>query len=176
MREVYPGRFVAWEKSRTSKSRACKALVFPTMSEGWGLYAEEIATRGGFGGGDQKLKLAMLADLIRADARLIASIRMQVSGLSLAGAADWLSGEAFWAQDEAALETDRLFGDPDRAAAALGRLAILKLASDVKTSKGATFSARDFHAQLLSFGSAPISALRKIFLRAESGPLVGTGK
>jgi len=176
MREVYPGRFTAWQKMTESRIRACKAVEYPTMNEGWPLYAVDLTTLGGFGADAGRTRMAGLVGLIRADARLIAAIRIHAQGLPPADAAAWLSREGFWSRDEAAFEVEQLLADPDAPAAALGRLAIIALREDVKKAKGPSFSAREFHERLLVHGYAPVSVLRRAAFAGVAGPLVAAPK
>jgi hypothetical protein len=53
-REVYPGRYVLWQKSRVATMRANRTLDFPVMSNGWSLYAEELALRRGYAPDDAR--------------------------------------------------------------------------------------------------------------------------
>lgn len=174
-REIYPGRFAAWQYMKRSAIGTCKAAAFPTMTEGWGLYAEETTVRLGFDDNNPKLRIAMLADMIRADGRLIAAVRLHTMGAPKQEVAGWLEREAMWPPSIAAAEAESVLADPDQAAGALGRLAILKLRDDVKrTSK--EFSPRTFHESLLTIGAAPVSALRRSMLTVDAGALLAPVK
>ena len=50
----------------------------------------------------------------------------------------------------------------------LGKLLIKKLRSDFQKEKQNTFSLRQFHNELLSYGSPPITALREILIEDKS--------
>jgi hypothetical protein len=163
-REVYPGRFVAWQRSRTAKTRANRTLDFPMMNGGWALYAEELALRRGFATEEPKTRIAMLVDLIRADLRLIASVRIHTKQMPRDAVSDLLRTRGYWSRPEADEEAERILGDLDAAAPALGRLAIAALRDDAKKAGGASFVERDFHDRLLSYGSAPITVLRRAIL------------
>lgn len=176
MREVYPGRFTAWQLGRTTRIRACKAVSYPTMSEGWPLYAEELAVKGGFGASEKRIMAAGLLDLIRADARLAASVRLHAMGMTAPEAATWLASAGYWPRDVASIEVERLLADPDAAAPALGRLELLALRDDVAKAKGKAFSAREFHGRLLSLGVAPVSALRQVLFPGSGTDLLGAAK
>jgi hypothetical protein len=176
MREVYPGRHTAWQYMRHSNLRTCKSIAFPTFEEGWALYAEELCMRSGFKADDPKIRLAVLADLIRADAGLIASVRLHAKQTSFSDTTDYLSREAYWPRIVAATEVDRLLGDPGAACPALGRLEILALREDAKKAGGKLFVPRQFHERLLSFGEAPISILRRTILPSGPNALLGTTK
>lgn len=175
-REVYPGRFLAWQGMRRSGIRTCRAVAFPTAREGWALYAGELAVRGGLQKGDARLKMAMLADAIRADARLAASVRVHTLQLAPSEAASWLAREGFWPREVAAYEADRILVDADSGAPALGRLALIALRDDVKREKRASFSQSELHDRVLSFGGAPISAVRKVVLPGEERSLLPASK
>lgn len=175
-REVYPGRFVLWERSRVATTRANRTLDFPIMSGGWGLYAEELALRRGYAPNEPKVRIAMLVDLVRADLRLIAQVRMHTKAMPRQAAAEYLKSRGYWSRPEADEETERLLVDPDAAAPALGRLALLALREDVKKAQGAKFVDIEFHDRLTSFGTAPISALRRVMLPQGPGGLLGSAK
>ena len=176
MREIYPGRHTLWLFMKATPIRTCKFGFFPTMDEGWGLYAEELAVRLGFGSDDPKLKVGMLADMIRADARVSASVRLHTMGIPPAEVAAWLASEAYWPKLVAMDETAKLLADPTASDAGFGRLALIALRDDVKKLKGSAFVAQAFHMRLLSYGQAPIAALRRIFLPGSAAPLVGPSK
>lgn len=175
-REVYPGRFVAWQKARMATTRTNRTLDFPIMTGGWGLYAEELALRRGYASDLAKVRIAMLVDLIRADLRLIACVRIHAKQMPRADAAEWLRNKGYWSRPEAVEEAERVLVDPDAAASALGRLAILALREDVKKAKGAAFVDRVFHDTLTAYGAAPISALRRAMLAQGAGALLGPAK
>lgn len=176
MRETFPGRFTASQHMSRSKSPTGRTTSFPTLNEGWPLYGEEITLRGGFRSDEPKLMLAMLADLIRADARLVASVRLHALGAPAAETVTWLEREAYWSHGEASFEVSRLLCDPDRACPALGRLEILALRDAVKAKKGSAYAPREFHGRLLEFGSAPISAVQRVMLGNGSGPLIAPAR
>jgi uncharacterized protein (DUF885 family) len=46
----------------------------------------------------------------------------------------------------------------------VGKLAILKMRDDLKAREGESFSLREFHDDLLGYGAAPLSAVRKALL------------
>jgi len=175
-REVYPGRFVLWERSRVATTRANRTLDYPTMTGGWGLYAEELALRRGYATSDPKVRIAMLVDLVRSDLRLIAQARMHAKSMPRQAAAEYLKTRGYWSRPESDEEAERLLADPDNAAPALGRLALLALREDVKKAQGAKFVDIEFHDRLTSFGAAPISALRRVMLPQGQGGLLGSAK
>ena len=172
-REAFPGRFVAYQYISKSKVPTCKAISFQTMDEGWPLYSEELAVRQGFRSDDPRIKVAMLTDMIRADARLIASVRLHAMGASGGEMVAFLEREAYISKFEAAAETLRLLASPDGACPGLGRLAILALRDDLRRKQGDRFVLRTFHEKLLAYGSAPISVMRRILLGAGAGPMIG---
>lgn len=176
LREVYPGRFMAWQKTKLSKVRACRAMTYPTMSEGWPTYAEELALRSGYASKEPKQRLVILGDLIRADARLIGSVRLHAMGAPAPEITAYLVKEAYYPREEASIETARLIADLDRAAPGLGRLELLALLDDAKREKGEAFDSRAFHDRLLSYGPAPVSALRKVLFPTLAGPPLPAAK
>ncbi|MCH8908912.1 MAG: DUF885 family protein, partial [Candidatus Heimdallarchaeota archaeon] len=46
----------------------------------------------------------------------------------------------------------------------LGKLMILKLREDYKKEKGDSYTLKGFHSEILSYGSPPISIIRKMML------------
>ena len=63
--------------------------------------------------------------------------------------------------------------DPMYLAYTVGKLAIIKLRADVEQARAAAkkqFSAREFHDELLSYGAAPLGAVRAAMLGDAAGP------
>jgi uncharacterized protein (DUF885 family) len=118
----------------------------------------------------------MLVDLIRADLRLIAQVRLHAKAAPRAAVSELLMNRGYWSRPEADEEVERILVDPDAATAPLGRLAILALREDVKKAQGAKFVDIQFHDKLTSFGAAPLSAVRRVFLPQSPGALLGAAK
>ena len=54
----------------------------------------------------------------------------------------------------------------------LGKLLIKKLRDDYKAEKGDSFSLKQFHDELLSFGSPPITVVRDMVLTHNTGEIL----
>jgi len=71
---------------------------------------------------------------------------------------------AFQDEVNAAQQAMRGTFDPMYLAYTVGKLAIVKLKDDVKAKRGAAFTLRAFHDELLSHGAAPLGAIRRAML------------
>ena len=72
--------------------------------------------------------------------------------------------KAFLPEPNAEIESNRGTIDPMYLNYTLGKLLIKKLKADYSKEKGDTFSLKEFHDTLLSYGSASITVLRKLLL------------
>jgi len=72
--------------------------------------------------------------------------------------------EAFLEETTARREAERGTFDPTYLVYSLGKLMMLKLRRDYKEQQGGRYSLRSFHDAVLSQGSAPFWALRRLLL------------
>lgn len=124
------------------------------FSEGWGLYAERLASEMGWYEGDP------LSDLGRLNGELFRARRLVVdTGLH---AKKWTREQAV-AYGIQQSEVDRYVVMPGQACSyKIGQLRILELREQARKALGAKFSLREFHNIALSNGAIPLTLLERV--------------
>ena len=169
VREAYPGRYVHHLHSKNAASK--HSLVFGAHSfrEGWGHYAEEMMIEQGFGGNDQRVQAMQLMEALLRDCRFLCSIRMHTQGMTVEEAKRFFMEQAYLEPLPAEREAARGTFDPMYLNSTLGKLQIMKLRDDYKARVGESFSLKDFHDSVLSFGAPPIPMVREAMLGELAG-------
>ncbi len=131
------------------------------FSEGWGLYAEQLAEEAGLYADDRARLGAVSASLMRA-ARLVVDTGLHAFGWSRERALDYLAGHVPMPREFLAAEIDRYVVMPGQALAYLtGKLEILRIREDARSRLGPAFSLPAFHAAVLDHGSLPMPVLAR---------------
>ncbi|HET9077332.1 MAG TPA: DUF885 domain-containing protein [Acidimicrobiales bacterium] len=129
------------------------------FSEGWGLYAEQLAEEMGLYSGTQSLLGAISASLMRA-ARLVVDTGLHAMGWSRGRAVEFFVEHVPMPAGFLADEVDRYIVMPGQALAYLtGKLEILRLRDEARRRLGPAFSLPEFHAAVLDQGSLPLPVL-----------------
>ncbi|HUY06344.1 MAG TPA: DUF885 domain-containing protein [Acidimicrobiales bacterium] len=131
------------------------------FSEGWGLYAEQLAGEIGLYSGTEGALGALAASLMRA-ARLVIDTGLHALGWSRQEAVDFYVAHVPMPVDFLANEVDRYIIWPGQALAYLtGKLEILRLRDEARRALGGEFALPDFHGALLDSGSLPMPVLEE---------------
>jgi uncharacterized protein (DUF885 family) len=131
------------------------------FSEGWGLYAEQLAEEMGLYSGNEQLLGATTASLMRG-ARLVIDTGLHAFGWSREQALDFYVAHVPMPEEFLAAEVDRYIMWPGQALSYLtGKLEILRARQRAKERLGSSFSLAAFHAAALDSGSLPIGALHQ---------------
>ena len=167
--EAYPGHYVHHLHSKNASSKL--SLVFGANSfwEGWAHYTQEMMIEQGFGGNDQRVQAMQLMEALLRNCRFLCAIRMHTQGMTLEEAKRFFMEQAYLEPLPAEREALRGTFDPMYLNHTLGKLQIMKLRGDYKARMGESFSLKDFHDKVLSFGAPPIPLVREAML----GPLAG---
>ncbi len=164
--EVYPGHFLHFRHLRQVESKVRKSTLFAPASfvEGWAHYCEHMMVEAGFRRGDVTIRLGQLAEALVRLARFVVAIRLHCEDLSVEQGMRFFRDEAFLEETTARREAERGTFDPTYLVYSLGKLMMLKLRRDYKEQQGGKYSLRSFHDAVLSQGSAPFWALRRLLL------------
>ncbi len=164
--EVYPGHFLHFRHLRQVDSKVRKSTLFAPASfvEGWAHYCEQMMVEAGFRRGDVTIRLGQLAEALVRLARFVVAIRLHCEDLSVEQGMRFFRDEAFLEETTARREAERGTFDPTYLVYSLGKLMMLKLRRDYKEQQGGKYSLRSFHDAVLSQGSAPFWALRRLLL------------
>ncbi len=157
--EAVPGHHfqVALQQETTSLPRFRQDRVYlglSAFSEGWGLYAEQLAAEQDWYEGDPRGRLVQL------DAQLFRARRLVVdTGLH---AKHWTRQQAI-DYGIPASEVERYVVFPGHACSyMIGELRILALRDKMKAALGDKFSLREFHNVLLRTGTVPLDVLEQV--------------
>jgi len=164
--EVYPGHFLHFRHLRQVESKVRKSTLFAPASfvEGWAHYCEQMMVEAGFRRGDVTIRLGQLAESLVRLARFVVAIRLHCEDLSVEQGMRFFRDEAFLEEATARREAERGTFDPTYLVYSLGKLMMLKLRRDYKEQQGGRYSLRSFHDAVLSQGSAPFWAHRRLLL------------
>jgi uncharacterized protein (DUF885 family) len=129
------------------------------FSEGWGLYAEQLAEEAGLYADERGLLGAVSASLMRA-VRLVVDTGIHALGWSREQAAAYAVDHVPMPPQFMASEIDRYIVMPGQALAYLtGKLEIERLREQARRRLGPAFSLSAFHAAVLDHGSLPMPTL-----------------
>ena len=164
--EVFPGHYLHYQHLRKVESKVRRSTFFAPASyiEGWAHYCEQMMLEAGFGKKDYTLKLGQLAESLVRLARVVVGIRLHTDDWSVEQGVRFFRDEAFLEESSARREAERGTFDPTYLVYTAGKLAMLKLRDDWRAQQGGKPSLRAFHDALLSKGSAPFWALRRLML------------
>ncbi|MDX6227353.1 MAG: hypothetical protein QOI76_743 [Frankiales bacterium] len=143
-----------------SKLRQIYAVT--AYAEGWGLYAERLASEMGLYS-DDVARLGMLsADSMRA-ARLVVDTGLHALGWSREQAIAFCRENTPMAPSDIEVEIDRYISDPGQACAYLvGRLEIQRVRELAERRLGDRFDIRGFHDTVLGVGGVPLGLLERV--------------
>ncbi|KAM7443428.1 hypothetical protein ABFA07_007884 [Porites harrisoni] len=140
-----------------------KNTYYTAFTEGWGLYSENPILSDDTDTYKDNLlqKYGMLKWQTWRAVRLIVDTGLHSRGLNRTHALSLFEQYAWDTSDFAVKEVTRYQSDPGQATAyMLGRLALIELRNKTKNALKDKFSLQDFHYQVLSQGSAPLSFLQ----------------
>ena len=133
----------------------------PVFSEGWGLYAEQLAEEAGLYADERGLLGAISTALMRA-VRLVVDTGLHAFGWSRERAAEYAVEHVPLPPEFMAAEIDRYIVMPGQALCYLtGKLEIERLRDEARQRLGPAFSLPDFHAAVLDHGSLPMPTLAR---------------
>ncbi len=131
------------------------------FSEGWGLYAEQLAEETGLYADERGLLGSISTSLMRA-ARLVVDTGLHYYGWSREQALEFAVAHVPMPREFLASEIDRYVVMPGQALSYLtGKLEILRIREEARQRLGDAFSLPAFHAAVLDHGSLPMPTLAR---------------
>lgn len=160
--EAVPGHHfqTAYQRSIDGMPLIRTMLGYSEYSEGWGLYAEQLAAEMGMYKDDPAGDLGRLqAELFRA-ARLVVDTGLHHKRWTRQQAIDYMANVTGETKESVTREIERYAVVPGQACAyKLGMLKIGELRAMAEAELGDEFDIRDFHDQVLSIGDSPLPVL-----------------
>jgi len=161
--EAVPGHHLQLSRLQllTSLPDLQRQRSLAVFSEGWGLYAEQLAEEAGLYADDRGLLGSFSTSLMRA-ARLVVDTGIHAFGWSRERALGFLVEHVPMPREFLAAETDRYVVMPGQALAYLtGQLEILRIRDEARNRLGPAFSLPAFHGAVLDHGSLPVPTLAR---------------
>ncbi|HTW08641.1 MAG TPA: DUF885 domain-containing protein [Acidimicrobiales bacterium] len=161
--EALPGHHVQFSRLQllTELPAMQRQRYVTVFSEGWGLFAEQLAEEHGMYSNTESLLGAVATALMRA-ARLVLDTGLHAFGWGRDEAVRFFEEHVPMPAEFLASEVDRYISWPGQALAYLtGKAEILHAREEVRRTLGASFSPRDFHAALLDHGSLPMPVMHE---------------
>ena len=161
--EAVPGHHLQLSRLQllTSLPALQRQRSLAVFSEGWGLYAEQLAEEAGLFADDRGLLGSISTSLMRA-ARLVVDTGIHAFGWSRERALEFLAEHVPMPREFLAAEVDRYVVMPGQALAYLtGKLEILRIRDEARERLGPAFSLPAFHGAVLDHGSLPMPALAR---------------
>jgi uncharacterized protein (DUF885 family) len=161
--EAVPGHHLQLSRLQllTSLPDLQRQRSLPVFSEGWGLYAEQLAEETGLYADERGLLGSISTSLMRA-ARLVVDTGIHAFGWSRERALGYMTEHVPMPPEFLAAEIDRYVVMPGQALAYLtGKLEILRIRDEAEQRLGPAFSLPAFHGAILDHGSLPMPTLAR---------------
>jgi len=139
-----------------------RMLPFTAYSEGWALYAEQLAWEIGFQEDPLDNLGRLQAEMFRA-VRLVVDTGLHHKRWSREEAIDYMLEHTGMGRNDVVAEIERYLVMPGQALAyKVGMLKILELRERAQEALGEAFDIRDFHDQILGNGALPLTLLEQV--------------
>ncbi len=163
--EAVPGHHfqIALAQELTDTPLLRKLISFNAYTEGWGLYAEELADEQGFHEGDPAGRIGYLRWQLWRAVRLVVDTGLHAKNWTRQQAIDYVSQNTGDLPAVIATEVDRYIVWPGQACGyELGRREIARLREAARNELGPDFDLRGFHDAVLLHGEVPLSVLDQL--------------
>jgi uncharacterized protein (DUF885 family) len=160
--EAVPGHHfqIALAQEMTDTPLLRRLISFNAYTEGWGLYAEELADEQGFHEGDLAGRIGYLRWQLWRAVRLVVDTGLHAKNWTRQQAIDYVSQTTGDAPGVIVTEVDRYIVWPGQACGyELGRREIARLREEARNELGSDFDLRGFHDAVLLKGEVPLSVL-----------------
>jgi uncharacterized protein (DUF885 family) len=140
-----------------------KMIGFSGYSEGWALYAEELAVEMGMYEGDPEGQIGMLHDAMFRAVRLVVDSGMHHKRWSREQAVKYYVDNIGDQEASAITEIERYVVWPGQACSYMvGKIEFLRLRAKAKKALGRKFDIRKFHDACLLSGGVPLTVLERV--------------
>jgi uncharacterized protein (DUF885 family) len=163
--ESIPGH--VWQGEYTFKLPLCRSLLaFNAYSEGWALYAEQLADELGVYDDDPFGRLGYLQSIAFRACRLVVDTGLHVKRWTRQQAIDWFAGTNGSSVEEVSGEVDRYCAWPGQACGyKVGHSEINRLRGKAQKALGSKYDFRKFNDAVVTGGGVPMLTLGRIIDR-----------
>jgi len=173
MHEALPGH--AWQGAylaeRNSEIHTISSLInFGAFTEGWALYAEQLADEVGLYADDPMGRLGYLQALRFRAARLVVDTGLHDKRWTREHAIEWMTAATGRSIGAITSEVDRYCASPGQACAyKTGHNEVVRLRAKAMAALGPRFDPRDFNDAVVTTGGCPLSVLETVIDRYVAG-------
>jgi uncharacterized protein (DUF885 family) len=161
--EAIPGHYAQLVYANKSPSLIKSLFGNGAMVEGWAVYGERMMLESGYGDNTPEMWLMYSKWNLRVVTNTILDYSVHVLGMTEAQAMDLLMRQAFQSRAEAAGKWRRVqLSSVQLTSYFSGYSEIMELREQRRQALGPRFVLKDFHDQLLSYGSAPVKVIREL--------------
>jgi uncharacterized protein (DUF885 family) len=166
--EAIPGH--VWQGEYTFRQPLIRSLLgFNAYSEGWALYAQQIADELGVYDDFPVGSLGYLQSLAFRACRLVVDTGIHAKRWTRQQAIDWFVTNNGSSPDEVQSEVDRYCAWPGQACGyKVGHSAILRLRAEAQATLGDRYDFRKFNDAVITGGNVPMTVLGRIVERYEA--------
>ncbi|WP_022822868.1 DUF885 domain-containing protein [Hymenobacter norwichensis] len=164
--EAIPGHYTQLVYANRSPSLIKAIFGNGAMIEGWAVYAERMMLENGYDGGSDEIWLMWDKWNMRVTLNAILDHEVHVNNISEAAARTLLLQDGFQEDAEARNKWRRAtLSQVQLSSYFSGYSDIYALREELKKAQGKEFDLKAFHEQFLSYGSAPVRAIRTLMLK-----------
>ncbi len=161
--EAVPGHYTQLVYANESPSLVKSIFGNSAMIEGWACYVERMMLEEGYGNNSPEMWLMYYKWNLRELCNLLIDVGVHTQNLSKEQVMDLLINDAFQESTEAEEKWKRVqYTSVQLCSYYTGLIEISELREDAQAALGDNFSLKEFHEELLSYGSAPIKHIRRL--------------
>ncbi len=169
MHEAIPGHYVQLLYANKAPSLIKSIFGNGAMVEGWAVYSEEMMLDAGYGNDEPEMRLMWYKWHLRSVCNTILDISVHTQNMQKADALKLLTHEAFQQQAEAEGKWKRVSETSVQLDSYYtGYKEIMDLREAYKKKMGDKYKLKEFNEKFLSYGSAPVKAIREAMLKNDS--------
>lgn len=173
MHEALPGH--AWQGAYLAERHGeihtiSSLIIFGAFTEGWALYAEQLADEVGLYADDPMGRLGYLQALRFRAARLVVDTGLHDKRWTREHAVQWMTAATGRSSGAITSEVDRYCASPGQACAyKTGHNEIVRLRAKAMAALGPRFDLRDFNDSVVTTGGCPLAVLETVIDRYVAG-------
>jgi uncharacterized protein (DUF885 family) len=153
--EAYPGHHLQFVYAKDIRSKIRKLNDSPLLSEGWGLYCEELANETGYYT-DKRERLMQLNWRLQRAARILLDVALHTGRMSYDDAVKFLIEKVKLNKPQAEGSVKAYTQSPTYFPTyLLGLLEIVRIREKLRGRLAARFTLKEFHERFLAFGNVP---------------------
>jgi uncharacterized protein (DUF885 family) len=166
--EAIPGHYTQLMHSNKSKSLIKSLFGNGSMVEGWAVFSEKVMLDAGYGNQSPEIWLLWMKWNLRSVMNTILDYEIQTRNLQRDAALTLMTREAFQQTKEATEKWRRAtLSQVQLTSYFNGYAEITALRDELRAKQGRDFSVKGFNNKFLSYGSAPVKAIRELMLAGQ---------